>query len=293
MRVKSKESSRLSTHISMPCSVFPQGGTIPLILNLSLKGNATTVTKITIEMFESIYTRYRSDSGQVIETLIDQRLVTKQNCPLQDWPSSTTEEPIMIPKRLMFKVPQLPLTAWEKEDTALTINNSRLSLEKGFCHASGSYAHANLRIAHSLRVEIFVRGLSCDAESILEKDFGENEIDIWIVGNQEYRDDETYPPTYYRSFSTTLVEGDKIREMDQQTIEALQDDPLFSSLPPCYEDVLTGSTTSSSLHDFYHANINQLSLNESIAESTDSQYLSDLAAYSNRYSRANPAVLAM
>lgn len=244
IRVKSRESSRLSTQVSLPCSVLPAGGTIPLIINLLLRGNATTVSKITFEMMESIYTRQTSDSGEVVETLIEERLVTKQNCPPHDWPSSTTEEPTMIPKRLMFKVPQLPLSTWTKETSWLA------SLDKGFCHASGTYANANLRVAHSIRVQVGVRGLTDDADAYLVEDFGESEVNIWIVGNQEYREDETNPPTYYRSFSTTLVDGDKICEIDQQAFDALQDDPLFSALPPCYDDVMEGSSSSLSSPSF-------------------------------------------
>ncbi|KAF9363877.1 hypothetical protein BGX34_003113 [Mortierella sp. NVP85] len=295
IRVKSKESSRLSTNVSLPCSVLPLGATIPIILNLSLKGNATTVTKITIEMLESIYACHQTESGQIVETLIDERLATRQNCPPQDWPSSSSDEPIEIPKRLMFKVPQLPLPVWTKEQSALK-TNWRSSLEKGFCHPSGTYADANLRIAHSLRVLVNVRGLSDSDEPLIEEDYGESDASIWIVGNQGYKEDESYPPAYYRSFSTTLVEGDKICELDQQAMEALRDDPLFTLLPPCYEDALEGSSAPSLPRINSIRNTCQPSLDPyGVAELTDSHetYLRDLAAYTDRYSRANPNIIAM
>ncbi|KAG0299782.1 hypothetical protein BGZ98_009768, partial [Dissophora globulifera] len=238
MRLESKGSSRLSSNVSFPCSVFPQAGTIPLMLNLTLKGNATSVTKITIEMFESVFARCATSSeDERTESLVDERLVTRQNCPIQGWPSSTTETPALIPKRLMFKVPQWPLSTWTKSEEALTLACPRTTLSKGFCHASGSYAGGDIRISHAIRVMVEVRGLNNDTESkTFEHVTAESESMVWIVGNQEYRDDDTNPPSYYRSFSTKLVEGDKIHEMDQQALEALQNDLPPSTLPPCYQE---------------------------------------------------------
>ncbi|KAG0371034.1 hypothetical protein BC939DRAFT_437531 [Gamsiella multidivaricata] len=302
IRVKSKDTERLSSHISIPCSVFPQGGIIPLTLNLSLRGNATTATKVTIELIESIYARPHGASGPQSDILIDERLVTRQNCPVHDWPSSTTEEPVLVPKRLMFKVPQLPLSAWSKDD-AIAMSNVRPSLDKGFCHASGMYTNSNVRIAHFLRVLVQVRGLSSDAGSTIEHDSGENEARVWIVGNQEYKDDEMNPPSYYRSFSTKLVEGDKIHEIDQLAIEALQDELPESVVPPCYEDSCVGSSARTSpmltsWPNHSQTSLDQFSLIESLGESATSAvshdaYAHDLAAYTQRYSYANAAVLAI
>ncbi|KAI1314480.1 hypothetical protein EDD11_002143 [Mortierella claussenii] len=316
VRISSKESARLSSNISIPCAVFPQAGTIPLMLNLSLKGNASTVTKITIELLESVY-HYRSSRSDSDETekkgvLIDERLVTRQNCPLQDWPSSTIEEPVLIPKRLLFKVPQTPLLIWSKSEELLTPSCSRSTLDKGFCHASGTYAHAGVRIAHSLRIAVHVRGLSSDTQGHIEHDYAESETSVWIVGNQEYKDDDTHPPSYYRSFSNTLVDGDKLHEIDQQAIEALQDELPFSVLlpfPPCYEGSLAGCSTASSSPTLTsirywpgssRSSLERFSLDESdtMTDGSDNHnndsYFSDLAAYTQRYSHAHPApVLAM
>ncbi|KAF9353389.1 hypothetical protein BGX26_008850 [Mortierella sp. AD094] len=302
MRVSSKDTARVSSKVSIPCAVFPQAGTIPLMLNLLLKGNATTVTKITIEMMESVYARLPPETRQEErnEILIDERLVTRQNCPIHDWPSSTTEEPVVIPKRLMFKVPQLALSAWSKSEETLTLSCPRSSLDRGFCHSSGTFAHANIRIAHTIRVIVYVRGLSDDAESTVENDSGENETTVWIVGNQEYKDDEVHPPSYYRSFSTKLVEGDKIQEIDQQAFEALQEDLPCSAPPPYYEESFVGTSASSSptltsWTDHGRTSLDQFSLNESLAESTNGNdtYAHDLATYTERYSYPSPTVLAM
>ncbi|KAG0008020.1 hypothetical protein BGZ80_003946 [Entomortierella chlamydospora] len=301
MRVSSEDTDRVSCKVSIPCAVFPEAGTIPLTLNLSLKGNATTVSRITIEMMESVYTRLSPKTNQEErnETLIDERVVTRQNCPVHDWPSSTTEEPVMIPRRLLFKVPQLALSAWSKSKH-LTLSCQRSSLDRGFCHSSGTFAHADIRIAHTIRVTVYVRGLSEDGGSSVAYDYGENETTVWIVGNQEYKDDEVHPPSYYRSFSTKLVEEDKIQEIDQRAFEALQDDLPCSAPPPYCEESFVGTSASSSptltsLTDHGRISLDQFSLNESLAESTNDNdtYARDLATYTERYSYSSPAVLAM
>ncbi|KAF9573423.1 hypothetical protein EC968_008508 [Mortierella alpina] len=313
LRISSKKSARLYSHISVPCSVLPQAGTVPLMLNLVLKGNATTVMKITTELLELVYVMDKRppDDGaeggdSLTEILVDERLVTRQNCPISDWPASLTDEPVMIPKRLMFKIPQLPLLSWSKPEEAVSATTlPRSGLEKGQCHATGVYPSANVRIAHTLRVVIHVRGLSDDDESKIEYDQGESDHNVWIVGNQEYNEDDTHPPSYYRSFSTTLVRGDKIHEIDQRAIEALQDDWAFI-LPPCYEEtcsLLPSSSMSSSSSvstltvwpGHSHASVDQFSLGESLSESTDSHdtYADDLAAYTARYSHANPPALSV
>ncbi|KAG0205683.1 hypothetical protein BGX28_002754 [Mortierella sp. GBA30] len=310
MRISSKDSARLSSQVSVPCSVLPQGGTVPLAMNLSLSGNATTVTKVTTEILESVYLLdgdHRSGAIQEEdgpkEVLVDERLVTRQNCPISDWPSSVTEEPVTIPKRLLFKIPQLPLSNWSKSEAAITSSTlPRLGLDKGLCHASGIYPRASVKIVHTLRVTVQIRGLSDNAESQVEFDSGESDHQVWIVGNQEYKEDDTQPPSYYRSFSMQLVDGDKIREIDQQALEALQDDLailLPSAIhPPGYEQTPSSSTSSSRTLTSWpgqsQTSLGQLSLSESLVESTGSHdtYADDLAAYTARYSHASHAVLA-
>ncbi|KAF9947860.1 hypothetical protein BGZ72_010211 [Mortierella alpina] len=118
---------------------------MPLMLNLALRGNATTVTKITTELLELVYVLDKRPSDDDIEgeestteVLVDERLVTRQNCPISDWPASMSDEPIIIPKRLLFKIPQLPLLHWSKSEEAVSAASlPRSGLEKGLCHASG------------------------------------------------------------------------------------------------------------------------------------------------------------
>ncbi|KAF9283074.1 hypothetical protein BGZ68_005595 [Mortierella alpina] len=310
LRISSQKSARLYSHVSVPCSVLPQAGTVPLMLNLALKGNATTVTKITTELLELVYVldQRPSEGGaegedSTTEVLVDERLVTRQNCPIAGWPASLSDEPVMIPKRLLFKIPQLPLLSWSQSEEAISAASlPRSGLDKGQCHATGVYPSANVRVAHTLRVTIHVQGLSDDEESKVEYDSGESDHNVWIVGNQEFKEDDIHPPSYYRSFSTKLVQGDKIHEIDQQAIEALQDDWALMQ-PPCYEDtcsLLPSSSVSSSptltaWPGQSQASLDQISLRGSLSGSTDSHdtYADDLAAYTARYSYANPAVLSV
>ncbi|KAF9551931.1 hypothetical protein EC957_000129 [Mortierella hygrophila] len=351
LRVATQKSNRLSGHVSIPCSVIPQSGTIPLVVNLGLKGNASSVTRITIELLERILAV--DDAEDQEDVLLHERLVTRQNCPIQDWPGSTMEEPVTIAKRLMFKVPQLPLSAWSsvESEEVTSLGSYRAGLEKGHIHASGDYRLGSLsnnstatdnsdngdmryiRIRHLIRFTFQIRGLTdpststSDAETIETESF-QKDTDVWIVGNQEYREDDTLPPSYYRSFSTTLVDSDKIPEMDQRAIEALQDDIPDLIFPPCYEDCLTrltqtvsssstvagssgeGSRSSSVSSSptlaswrpsvesrrggvMMDVNVSHFSLNESLAESHGSQdtFAYDLQAYTNQYSHANPVVV--
>ncbi|OAQ31046.1 hypothetical protein K457DRAFT_136332 [Linnemannia elongata AG-77] len=353
LRIATQNSSRLLGHVSIPCSVIPQSGTIPLNVNLGLKGNASSVTKITIELLERILAV--DDAEDQNDVLFHERLVTRQNCPLQDWPGSTLEEPVVITKRLLFKVPQLPLSAWSSVDNEeiTSLASYRAGLEKGLIHASGDYRLGSLsnnnsittnnsdngedrryiRIRHLIRFTFQIRGLtdpstSSSESGTIETESLQKETDVWIIGNQEYREDDTLPPSYYRSFSTTLVDSDKIPEMDQRAIEALQDDIPDLISPPRYEDCLTrlthtvssSSTVAGSSGDgsrsssvsssptlaswrpsvesrrgemMMDRNISHFSLNDSLAESHSSQdtFAYDLQAYSNRYSHASPVVV--
>ncbi|GJJ68578.1 hypothetical protein EMPS_00924 [Entomortierella parvispora] len=316
LRFTSKTSERFSGQVSFPCKVLPQSGTVPLMLNLSLKGNATSVKRLTIELLESIYVLAGGDEAEPSsEILVDERLVSRQNCPLQNWPTSTVEEPVTIPKRLMFKIPQAPLNNWSNIDWEVTPTSYRASLEKGFCHTSGRLATANTRVAHCIRISIQLQGLTCDQESEIEFDSAENEIEVMIVGHQEYKDDESHPPSYYRSFTTELVDGAKIHEIDRQAIEALQDElPHHAHCGrheggntmqlPSYNDIFacasnssqaSGSSSASSSRVTSWTGPSQISLDQySLAESTGSQdsYYANLAAYTARYSNGSAAVYA-
>ncbi|KAF9136668.1 hypothetical protein BG015_003058 [Linnemannia schmuckeri] len=351
LRIATQKSSRLLGNVSIPCSVIPQSGTIPLMVNLGLKGNASSVTKITIELMERILAVEGAEDEE--DVLLHERLVTRQNCPIQDWPSSTMEEPVAIAKRLMFKVPQLPISSWSstENEEVTSLASYRAGLEKGHIHASGDYQLGSLsnssddssdgeersyiRIRHSVRFIFQIRGLSDPSTSsgadTIETESIQKETHVWIIGNQEYREDETLPPSYYRSFSTTLVDSDKIPEMDQRAIEALQDDIPDLISPPCYEDclaLLTPTVSSSStvagssgecsrsssvsssptlaswrpsvesqrgamMMGGLNVNVSHFSLNESLAESHASQdtFAYDLQAYTNRYSHASPVVV--
>ncbi|KAG0042341.1 hypothetical protein BGZ83_000569 [Gryganskiella cystojenkinii] len=314
LRLTSKGSvERFSGQVSFPCKVLPQSGTIPLMLNLSLKGNATEVKKLTIELLESVYVLAGADNDgeEPKEILVDERLVSRQNCPIRDWPASTTEEPVMIPKRLMFKVPQSPLSSsWSSSsEQEITATTSRTYLEKGICHTSGRSASANIRVAHSIRVHVQLQGLTCDVESVVEYDSAESETEVMIVGHQEYKEDESHPPSYYRSFTTKLVEGNRLHEMDRQAIEALSDEVLYhgggnTMSLPSYDDIFAcarnstsssrngSSSSSASPRVMSWAIPSQISLDQySLAESTTSNdsYLANLAAYTARYSNGSSA----
>ncbi|KAG0316670.1 hypothetical protein BGZ97_006506 [Linnemannia gamsii] len=350
LRVATEKSTRLSGHVSIPCSVIPQSGTIPLMLNLGLTGSASSLTRITIELLERILAV--DDAEDQEDVLLHERLVTRQNCPIHDWPGSTMEEPVTIAKRLMFKVPQLPLSSWSsfKHEEITSLSGFQASLDKGLCHASGDYRLGSLstsritntdnsgedrkhiRIRHLIRFSFQIRGLADPSTSshpeTVETESIQKDAHVWIVGNQDYHEDETFPPSYYRSFSTTLVDSDKILEMDQRAIEALQDDIPDLISPPCYEDCLArlsptvslSSTVGGSSREGSRSssvsssptlaswrpsvesqrgemvmdmNVSHFSLNESLAESHASQdtYAHDLQAYTNRYSHANPIVV--
>lgn len=317
MRLHAQQSDRLSSQVSFPCKVFPQKGTIPLMVNMSLMGNATSVTKVTIELYESMYS---NGVGELTDqrtrgTLLEQRLVTRQNCPIQSWPSSMEDEPVLIPKRLLFKIPQLPLDRWGDKTRSsyqhLNSSNALPSLQKGFCHASGYYPQAQLWIEHTLRVEVQIRGLNNDGHHV--HDSAESESDVRIVGNQEYRDDETFPPSYYRSFSTALVDGNKIREMDERALEALQSDfYALSSIPnvqpPDYEESISSagslaqgpyshghasSSSSSSANLCPDSSCTSFDRCRHDHEVSHDTFAADLAAYTERYSRSRPFELAM
>lgn len=319
MRLHARQSDRISSQVSFPCKVFPQKGTIPLSVNMSLMGNATSVSKVTIELFESIYSSMeRGDTDpshqRQGQTLLDQRLVTRQNCPIQGWSSSMADEPVLILKRLLFKIPQLPLDQWNDKtrSTYQHLNSSGTlpSLQKGFCHASGYYPQAQLWVEHTLRVEVQIRGLSDDGHAVHEST--ECESDVWVVGNQEYRDDESFPPSYYRSFSTTLVDSNKIHEMDERALEALQSDfyglgAIPNIQPPGYEESITSSSSVQGPYCCSHAtssssSTSNLWLDNGLTsfdrcgldqQNSDDSFVADLAAYTERYSRARPFELAM
>ncbi|KAF9577011.1 hypothetical protein BGW38_008073 [Lunasporangiospora selenospora] len=256
---------RLSSYISFPCKLLPQSATIPLSVNLALKGNATTVTKITLEMHEGIYALLgdsHADEASSQRVLLDERLVTRQNCPIQDWPSSTYEEPVHIPKRLLFKVPKLacsPANPPNREKTFVSSVDG-FRLEKGFCHASGIYSSSRVEVTHTVRVLIHIQGLSNDIHSKIETDVAEAETEVWIVDTHETRDNDHTLPSYFRSFSTALVDGDRLAELDRQVVEALLDDhppspsapssSNMSTLPPRYEESIRfSSSPSSSVYD--------------------------------------------
>ncbi|KAF9434695.1 hypothetical protein BGZ76_007581 [Entomortierella beljakovae] len=296
LRAYSK-ASHVSSEAIIPCAVFPQAGIIPIDLNLVLHGNATTVTKMAIELVENIYITPLDENNKAV--LIDERVVSRQNCPISNWPSSSSSDPVTILKRLMFKVPQPAHFTCSDSTEALELSCSRSALKRGFCHPSGILANTKLKITHTFRTVVNVRGLSETGNSPVQ-DSGESETTVWITGNQEYKDedgDDTNPPSYIRSFSTKLVDKEKIREIDQLAMEALQNDLPLNVSPPCYEDSPAESSTSSTSSSptlsswICHSrpSMDRFSLDES--RSSHDTYVFDLAAYAERNSR--PAVLAM
>ncbi|KAG0277800.1 hypothetical protein BGZ96_002697 [Linnemannia gamsii] len=315
-----------------------------MMLNLSLTGNASSVTKITLELLERVLAADEAEGQDDI--LLHERLVTRQNCPIYDWPGATMEEPATIAKRLMFKVPQLPMSWWSSSDRedVTSLLSFRAGLEKGYCHASGDYQLGSsstnsttendntgedkkcIRVRHLIRFIFQVRGLGDPSTSpgTIETETIHREANVWIVGNQEYRGDETLPPSYYRSFSTTLVDGDKILEIDQRAMEALRDDIPDLISPPCYEDCLARLSPTVSLSSTVGRNSGEGSRSSSVSSSptlaswrpsTDSERSGmmmdtnvshfsladshasqdtlayDLQAYTSRYSHACPVAV--
>ncbi|KAF9170392.1 hypothetical protein BGX20_009030 [Mortierella sp. AD010] len=308
LHLTSKSSNRLIGRISSPSVVLPQSGTIPMMIHLNLQGKSTSVSKVVIELWESVFHQCPVDQNQgstegFKEVHLEERLVTRQNCPIVDWPTSTAEgEPAVIAKRLLFKVPEAPLKPWSEEVEEITIHDRRSSTPRGFCHSSKAFPDIRTRVEHTLRAVVYIGGLREDAveSDSIEEDVAEQEIKVIVVGLhlEESVVDETLPPSYNRSFTNVLVEGARLAEIDRNSIEALRDSNLGeqSLFPPCYEESISSTPSSprtrvaleSDIRDILDICSHQGSGGESSSSSSTygrssaDTYAYDLAAYNER-----------
>ncbi|KAG0209408.1 hypothetical protein BGX33_005546, partial [Mortierella sp. NVP41] len=277
------------------------------------------VTKVAIELWERAFrlTEQDGDSGSgsaPSRVQIDGRRVSCQSCPISGWSScSSAGKSIEVSKRMLFKVPQMPLSIWADEPHRIVSSDRRSFLPKGYYNTSGVYSLVRVEIQHTLRVVVYVEGqLSSESASEVSfdvEDTAQDETRVYILGLQEQQqhgesDDETHPPSYHRSFTTVVVEGDRLAEMDRRSFEALQDFEMImarSSLeaaatvtvavlglagggsragvetvvvtaePPCYEESIRSSFTSTrgvpSAEWTRGASIDQRSLRDSLWDS--------------------------
>lgn len=282
MPLASKCGSRLNGRIHLPCRVLPQAGTIPLTFNLALQGD-TRVSKVAIELWESVVP---SSQGQDQETTTtkqtDSRLVSRQNCPVLDWPVST-HEPVAISRRLIFKVPTLPLEFWTSlSDYPLMIDDSRCRLAKGVCHTSGSFPHLGFKLCHTLRAIVYFGELE-SSRDLADQDTAEYDIEVQVTGQHQTPAEEEHGnhlPSYSRSFCSALVEGARMQEIDRQSLEALQEVMPQWALPPEYEE----RSSNEGMHRYLDHPSMRPSFETSFSRPSTDTFLSDLALYSERYS---------
>ncbi|KAF9932085.1 hypothetical protein FBU30_009015 [Linnemannia zychae] len=239
----SERTDRVQCEVRMPYRVLPRSGTVPLTLHLNLRGNSTKVSKVTIELWERAFRVQRDQRQHIGENLpskvqVDERRVSSQSCSISEWPGSSMKgETISITKRLLFKVPQMPLTIWADEPGRIVSTDRRSLLPKGYCNNSGMYSLVNLEIQHVLRVLVNVNG-QLSSESTTKTSFpvddtaqGESRVHILGLTEQQPQEaeDETEPPSYRRSFMTRVVEGDRLVEIDCTSFETLQDFGMLMS----------------------------------------------------------------
>lgn len=251
--------------VRVPCRVLSDGETVPLILLLNLRGNSTNVSKIAIELWERTFRLQEqpastssagSDNLTTSKIQVDERRVSCQSCPISGWPScSSTGETIVVTKCLMFKVPQLPLDIWASEPDRIVSNDRRSPLPKGYCNISGVYSLVGLEIQHILRVVVFVDGqLSSESSSSSTcfpvDDTAQGQTRVHILGLQEQQpqgEEDTELPSYRRSFTTAVVDGDRMAEMDRRSSEALQDFDLLLTRSTSQDATDTGATVTAAL----------------------------------------------
>ncbi|KAF9547686.1 hypothetical protein EC957_008043 [Mortierella hygrophila] len=320
----SKRTDRMQGEVRVPHRVLPSSGTVSLNLHLNLRGNLTSVSKVAIELWERAFRLQDQPAGTddnnsptTSRVQVDERRVSCQSCQISDWPScSSTGETIEVSKTLLFKVPQMPLDVWADEPDRIVSTDRRSSLPKGYCNISGMYSLVGLEIQHLLRVVVFVDGQLVSESSTNATfpvdDTAHGEARVHILGLQEQQpqgEDETELPSYHRSFTTMVVNGARLAEIDRRSFEALQDfemlvtrspslDTMASRVtvagvseiesaqagnetvtvtvhPPCYEESIRSSFTSSrevvSAEWTRGASLDQRSLHDSLWESNSSR----------------------
>ncbi|KAF9321884.1 hypothetical protein BG003_010140 [Podila horticola] len=275
MPLASQCRKRLNGRIHLPCRTFPQAGTIPLTFNLILQGN-TRVSKVAIELWESVEPSIQGQDPENTKKITDFRLVSRQNCPVESWPTSIND-PVVISKRLLFKVPTLPLEFWSSSmDYPLEIDDSRCKLSKGVCHTSAAFPHLGFKLCHTLRATVYFGEPGTES---LEQDTAEHDIEIQITGQHSTPEDEheNHLPSYARSFCSVLVDDARMQEIDRVSFEAMQEMMPQWASPPGYEE--EGRSNSYMDHPSMRPSIET----HFSRPSTDT-FLSDLALYSERYS---------
>ncbi|KAF9435436.1 hypothetical protein BGZ76_006303 [Entomortierella beljakovae] len=305
LTLASKRGNQLSGRISLPSLVFPQSGTIPMMIYLSLQGCGTSVNKINIELWESVFQQCAAENGQnqadgVKEIHVEERLVSRQVSPVTNWATSTSDnEPVSVAKRLLFKVPSVPLKPWSESTEDVLFQDNLSTLPRGFCHSSKTFSQVSTRVEHTLRTIVYFQSMTKNEWGVdcKEDDFAEHEIKVSVVGlHLQETWDETLPPSYHRSFTNVLVDGARLAEIDRNSIEALRDislgdQPMF---PPCYEESISSIPSSpstrvmqdSDMRDSLEVNSLQDSGESSSSTSTcrgsQDSYAYDLAAYVER-----------
>ncbi|KAF9209246.1 hypothetical protein BGZ59_010211 [Podila verticillata] len=282
MPLASKCGSRVNGRIHLPCRVLPQAGTVPLTFNLTLQGD-TRVSKVVIELWESVVPSCQGQDQETTTTKqADSRLVSRQNCPVSDWPAST-HELVAISRRLLFKVPTLPLDFWSSQsDYPLTIDDSRCKLAKGVCHTSGYFPQLGFKLSHTLRAIVYFGELE-RSSAPADQDTAEYDIEVQVTGQHQTPMEEEHEnllPSYSRSFCSVLVDGAQMQQIDRQSFEALQELMPQWALPPGYEE----RSSSEGMHPSMDHPSMRPSIETSFSRPSTDTFLSDLALYSERYS---------
>ncbi|KAG0266767.1 hypothetical protein DFQ27_009436 [Actinomortierella ambigua] len=234
---------RISGEAHFPCRIFAQTGVIPVTIGLTLLGQGTALTKMSVELWEAVYRLDDNNDSNAERQPLSVRLTSRQNCPLSaDWEPSTVDTPSILSKRLLFKVPELPVSTWCKNKDGYTAVPGR-----GFCHISGEYLCSKIKIEHTLKLvlgyqyEVPVeedpfrnsRRSSTGGSSISEdtivvrEEIIEAEEKVMIVSHadSDVGHDDAEPPCYYRSFASVPVNPSDIQFIDAAIAQTLHDDP--------------------------------------------------------------------
>ncbi|KAF9977645.1 hypothetical protein BGZ73_005361 [Actinomortierella ambigua] len=275
---------RVTGEAHFPCKIFAQTGVIPVTIGLALVGEGTALTKISVELWEAVYRLDDNNNINADRSPLSVRLASRQNCPVSaDWKPSTLDAPSAVSKRLLFKVPELPVSTWSKNKDGYTAIPGR-----GFCHTSGEYLCSKIKIEHTLKLVIGYlyevpieeyssrngrrssMGSSSASEDtvVLREEFVEAEQQVMIVSHDDTAvGHDVEPPCYYRSFASVPVNPNHIQFVDAAIAQTLHDDPHHpldqnvhtESRLPDYEECIesfsgVGSDTDGNSRDSTRAN---------------------------------------
>ncbi|KAG0245173.1 hypothetical protein BGW41_002642 [Actinomortierella wolfii] len=267
---------RITGEAHFPCKIFTQTGVIPVSMSLTLVGEGTILTKLSVELWEAVYRLDDQGDADGNRKPLDMRLCSRQNCPLSaDWRPSTLDAPSFISKRLLFKVPDMPVSTWSKNKDGYTAIPGR-----GVCHTSGEYLCSKIKIEHTFKLileyqyEVVVEesapkngrrsntgGSNHPDEVVVIRDgVVEAEERVMIVSHLDSTNGhDAEPPCYYRSFTSVPVNPSHIPYIDAAIAHALHDDPhayphdeyghstseAIGSRLPDYEECIESVTDSS------------------------------------------------